>query len=115
LHHISPRTRQRVLGALGWDAWVDLALSPTDAGRGRPFPDMILRAVLDLGVTDVAAVAVAGDTWADMAAGRRAGAAVVAGVLTGTDDAPRLRRGGATHVLASVAELPGLFDGSGAR
>jgi phosphoglycolate phosphatase len=102
-------TRRLLLEALGWEDLADLALSPADAGRGRPFPDMVLTALLRLEVDSVAAVAVAGDTEADMIAGRRAGASVVAGVLTGSDDRERLVRGGATDVLDSVAELPALL------
>ena len=41
----SPTTRDRIIAALGWGGLVDLALSPADAGRGRPWPDMILTAV----------------------------------------------------------------------
>ena len=44
-------TRQALLDALDFSDRVDLALSPSDAGRGRPFPDMVLTAVLALGVT----------------------------------------------------------------
>ena len=58
----SPATRDRIIGALGWAGPVDLALSPADAGRGRPWPDMILAAVLRLRIDDVAEVAVVGDT-----------------------------------------------------
>jgi phosphonatase-like hydrolase len=105
----SPRTRQALLRSLGWEQLADLALSPADAGRGRPHPDMVLTALLRLQVSEVAAVAVAGDTASDMVAGRRAGASVVAGVLTGSDDRQRLAEAGATHVLGSVAELPDLL------
>ena len=105
----SAGTRRRLVDALGWGDAVDLALSPADAGRGRPFPDMILTAVIRLGIESVAAVAVAGDTGADIVAGRRAGASVVAGVLTGADDRGSLERAGATHVLDSVADLPALL------
>jgi phosphoglycolate phosphatase len=102
-------TRRRLLDALGWADLADLALSPADAGRGRPHPDMILAAVVRLGIDSVQAVAVAGDTEADMMSGVRAGASVVAGVLTGTGDADELRRGGATAVLDSIADLPDLL------
>ena len=44
----SPATRDRIVSALGWEGLVDLTLSPADAGRGRPWPDMILTAVLKL-------------------------------------------------------------------
>ncbi len=105
----SPRTRDLLLDALGWGDIADLVLSPSDAGRGRPCPDMILTAVLRLHVDAVQAVAVAGDTAADVTAGLRAGASVVAGVLTGTDDRSRLLEAGATHVVDSVVAIPGVI------
>lgn len=104
----SERTRDGLLDALGWCEVVDLALCPAEAGRGRPYPDMVLAAVLRLGIDDVAAVAVAGDTAADVECGLRAGASVAAGVLTGADSRERLLAAGATHVLSSVDELPAL-------
>lgn len=45
----SPATRDALLDALGWRALIDLALSPADAGRGRPWPDLPLTALLKLG------------------------------------------------------------------
>ncbi|HUY24750.1 MAG TPA: HAD family hydrolase [Candidatus Saccharimonadales bacterium] len=101
----SPATRDRLLASLGWADLADLALSPADAGRGRPYPDMILTAVLRLRVDDVSSVAVVGDTEADIRSGLRAGAGMVAGVLTGAGDRDTLARAGATHVLDSVADL----------
>jgi phosphonatase-like hydrolase len=105
----APNTRDQLLHALGWVDRVDLVVSPADAGRGRPFPDMILHAMGVLEVADPRQVAVAGDTAADMEAGRRAGAVIVAGVLTGTGDRAALTTSGATHVLDSVADLPALL------
>ncbi|MFB4301087.1 HAD-IA family hydrolase [Actinomadura sp. NTSP31] len=104
------RTQARVLDALGWWDRVDLALCPEDtAGRGRPWPDLVLTAALRLGAGDVRHIAVCGDTANDMLTGRRAGASVVAGVLTGAHDRDRLLAAGATHVLPSVAALPDLL------
>ncbi|POX56054.1 haloacid dehalogenase [Streptomyces sp. Ru71] len=102
-------TQDAVLGALGWHDLVPLTLCPADAGgRGRPYPDMVLEAFLRTGAADdVRQIAVVGDTSYDMLSGVRAGAAVVAGVLTGAHDADALRAAGATHVLDSVAQLPG--------
>jgi phosphoglycolate phosphatase-like HAD superfamily hydrolase len=79
-------------------------------GRGRPFPDLVLTALLRLDGTDVRRVAVAGDTPSDVLTGLRAGAGVVAGVLTGAGTADQLRSAGATHILASVTELPAVLD-----
>jgi phosphoglycolate phosphatase len=102
-------TQNAVLDALGWHGLIDLALSPAEAGRGRPYPDLVLCAALRLGVEDVARIAVVGDTPLDVIAGRRAGAGLVAGVLTGAADRTELRAAGATAVLGSVAELPALL------
>ncbi|GAA0330555.1 phosphonatase-like hydrolase [Streptomyces blastmyceticus] len=103
-------TQDAILTALGWSDLADLTLCPADAGRGRPYPDMVLAALLRTGAVDaVQRIAVAGDTSYDMLSGRRAGASVVAGVLTGAHDAQALRAAGATAVLPSVAELPDLI------
>lgn len=107
----SRTTLSRVLSVLGWHDKIDLAISPEDAGRGRPWPDMVLHAVLRLGVEDVRQVAVVGDSENDMLTGRRAGASVIAGLLTGVHSRDRLLKGGATHILDSLAEFPELILG----
>ncbi|GAB2715809.1 phosphonatase-like hydrolase [Kitasatospora kifunensis] len=107
----SRATQDRILAALGWQEIADLTLCPADAGRGRPFPDLALTALLRTETDSVRQVAVVGDTGYDMLTGTRAGASVVAGVLTGAHQAERLRADGATHVLASIAELPALLAG----
>jgi phosphonatase-like hydrolase len=102
----SPATRDALIAMLGWARRIDLALSPGDCGRGRPYPDMILSAIIELAIDEVAAVAVAGDTSSDLLAGHRAGAAIVAGVLTGAHDEKTLAAAPHTHILDSVADLP---------
>jgi len=102
----SPSTQQRLLMALGWQDIADLALAPGDGCRGRPYPDLVLNAVLRGGVDDVARVAVLGDTASDILSGLRAGASIVAGALTGAHDEQTLRDAGATHVIGTVAEFP---------
>ncbi|MEV5982219.1 phosphonatase-like hydrolase [Streptomyces sp. NPDC052114] len=108
-------TQDAILDALGWRDLVELTLCPADAGgRGRPYPDMVLSAFLRTGaVAGVQEIAVVGDTAYDMKSGVRAGAGVVAGVLTGAHGDAALREAGATHVLGSVAELPAVLRGVG--
>ncbi|MFE6736349.1 phosphonatase-like hydrolase [Microbacterium sp. NPDC057650] len=101
----APVTRDAIIAALGWADLVDIALSPSDAGRGRPAPDLVLTALLRAGASDVRAVAVAGDTASDVRSGRSAGAGFVAGVLTGAHDRVALTDAGADAVLASVVDL----------
>ena len=104
-------TQDAILTALGWQDLADLTLCPADAGgRGRPYPDMVLTAFLRTGVADdVRQLAVVGDTSYDMRSGVRAGAGLVAGVLTGAHDADALRAAGATQVLDGVGQLPGVL------
>lgn len=101
----APVTRDALIDALGWRELIDVTLSPADAGRGRPAPDLVLTALLRTAASSVQAVAVAGDTASDVLSGRRAGAAFVAGVLTGAHDRAALGGAGADAVLPSVVEL----------
>ncbi|GII20756.1 phosphonatase-like hydrolase [Planosporangium mesophilum] len=103
-------TQEAIVDAVGWRGLVDLTLSPAEAGRGRPYPDLVLVAALRLGVEDMRRVAVVGDTPLDVIAGCRAGAGLVAGVLTGGCDRSTLLAAGATHVIGSVGELPELLE-----
>jgi phosphoglycolate phosphatase len=101
-----------MLRALGWRDLINVALTADDVPRGCPSPDIALAAMLRVGVGDVREVAVIQPTAAGVECGRRAGARIVAGVLTGAHPAQRLRAAGATHVIESVADLPRVL-GSG--
>ena len=97
----APVTRDAIVDALGWRSLVDLFLSPADAGRGRPWPDMPLTALLRLGGDSVASLAVVGDTPSDVESGLRAGAGLVVGVLSGDSARADL------EAVPAAAGLPG--------
>jgi phosphoglycolate phosphatase len=101
----SPTTRDAIISELGWGDLIDLALSPADAGRGRPWPDLPLTALLFLHGGAVSELAVAGDTASDVESGLRAGAGVVAGVLSGAGSRADLERAGAPIILDTIAGL----------
>jgi phosphoglycolate phosphatase len=101
----SPATRNALLDALGWRPLIDLALSPAEAGRGRPWPDLPLTALLKLGGGAVTELVVVGDTASDIESGLRAGAGVVAGVLTGAGSRDELEKAGAPHIITSITDL----------
>jgi phosphoglycolate phosphatase len=101
----APVTRDALLDALGWRPLIDLALSPADAGRGRPWPDLPLTALLRLGGGAVSELAVVGDTASDIESGLRAGAGLVAGVTTGAGSRESLIAAGAPHVMDSIGGL----------
>jgi hypothetical protein len=106
---LSRRLLGIVLDTLGWWPLVDLALSPEDVPRGCPWPDQMLAAMLRLGVEDVRESAYAGSTASGIRCGKRAGARIVAGVLTGGHTRDRLRNAGATHFITGISEFPALL------
>ncbi|WP_339833009.1 HAD family hydrolase [uncultured Parvibaculum sp.] len=96
------------LTRFGIDGLVDFAAG-YDSGHGaKPGPGMALAFCSALGLSPDR-IAVVGDNSHDLEMGRRAGAALRIGVLTGTsargDLAPL-----ADHVIDSIADLPALLD-----
>jgi phosphoglycolate phosphatase len=94
-----------MLEHFGWTESVDLALSPSQELRGRPWPDLILTAGARLNASHVEAVAVVGDTANDVEAARRAGAGICAAVLTGAHDRATLSRANPTHILEDLTKF----------
>ena len=105
----SRATAEAILDTLGWNELADVVLSPADAGRGRPAPDLVLMAAIRAEVSAVSMIVVVGDTESDAGSGRSAGAGLVVAVLTGGREEASLRAAGADRVLASVTELPALL------
>ena len=101
----SRATREALIEILGWADLFDVRVSPSDAGRGRPAPDMLWWCALRLSVRSADSLMVVGDTASDMVAGRRAGAGYCVGVLSGTDGERRLIENGAQVVIGSVASV----------
>ncbi len=105
----SGTTQKKLLAALGWESLADVVLAPGDGVRGRPSPDLILTALMRLGVDGVHNVASLGDTSSDIESALRAGAAIAAGTLTGAHNSEQLRAAGATHVVGTVREFADLI------
>lgn len=102
---------EALLARLGWRAPVviDADLTSDEVPRGRPHPDMIRLLMTRLGVTDPRRVAKVGDTRADLEEGANAGCGLVIGVTTGAYTREQLEACPHTHIVASVAEIPGLI------
>lgn len=85
-----------------------------DSGHGgKPGPGMVQGFCAATGL-EPAAVAVVGDSLHDLEMGRRAGAGLLIGVLTGTSAREHLAPH-AHHVIDSIAELEALLDEEAAR
>jgi phosphonatase-like hydrolase len=111
---------QAIAHHFGWTGagLVDYVTCGEAAGRGRPYPHMINRALqaagllppqspVDRAVPDFAYrhVLKVGDTVQDVAEGVQVGALTIA-VASGTQSADLLAQAGALAVLSSVADLP---------
>jgi phosphonatase-like hydrolase len=105
----SRTTLETLIIKLGWKDLIDISVTPEEAGRGRPYPDMLQKAATTLGISNPASVIVLGDTAADMQAGVAFGAGQVIGVLTGAHNKHILHNAGATSAINSVADLKSLI------
>jgi phosphonatase-like hydrolase len=100
-----------VLSRLGWNApaVIDADVASDEVPRGRPHTDMIRFLMARLGITDPRRVAKVGDTKADLEEGTNAGCGLVIGVTSGTFTREQLQAYTHTHILDSVADVPGLL------
>jgi phosphonatase-like hydrolase len=103
-------TREQLLDQLGWHELIVASYSPSDEFRGRPYPDLVLEAARLTRIDDVREIATVGDTTNDLWSGWRAGASIVAGVLTGAHNLSALESAPHTHVLASINLLPEVIE-----
>ena len=111
-----------ILDKLGWldglndqhigspDRIIQLSIASDEVVRGRPYPDMIERAIQQLGVTNPKTVVNIGDTPSDLLSGRAAGVGLNLGVTNGTHSADQLNAYPHDYLLSSLAELPSVIN-----
>lgn len=105
----SRATLDFLIDHVGWANTLDISVTPEEAGRGRPHPDMLNFAATKLGIKNTKNTIVIGDTASDIQAGLAFGAVQVIGVLSGAHTRDVLEFAGATSVINSVADLPSLI------
>ena len=98
-----------LLERLGWRGLLDATVCSDEVPRGRPYPDLIFRAMELTGVTDVSRVVKVGDTPSDLQEGTAAGCGWVVGVTSGTHSEAQLKVHPHTHLIESIRDLPGLL------
>jgi phosphonatase-like hydrolase len=101
-----------ILDRLGWSRspLIDATVSSDEVPRGRPHPDMILELMRRLRVADPGRVAKVGDTPSDLEEGRNAGCGLIVGVTKGTHSRDELEPYPHTHLIDTVADLPGVLE-----
>jgi HAD superfamily hydrolase (TIGR01509 family) len=97
------RTTDAFLEQFGLHPYFKCVATAQTCRHTKPFPDPILWAAREMGVSPVSCLMV-GDTTVDMRAGRAAGAQIVA-VLCGFGERPELQKAGADMILATTEEL----------
>ena len=110
-----------ILGKLGWlngldsrrvgtiNSLLQVSIASDEVERGRPYPQMIERAMQLLGVTNSKAVVNIGDTPSDLQSGFAAGVALNLGLTNGTHSRDQLDAYPHDLLLGSLAELPDLL------
>ncbi len=89
----------------------DTLVTADDAAKGRPHPDMILKAMEILNVSDASKVLKAGDSIIDIEEGKNANCGVTVGVTTGAHTKAQLQSADPTYVLNSLLELTDYVKG----
>ena len=105
----SRSTLNVLLTELNWFDLVDLTVTPEEAGRGRPHPDMLQFAAQKVNAPTPAFSLVVGDTESDMKSAVAYGSVNIFGVLSGAHSEEQLIRGGATSVVNSVDDISSLL------
>lgn len=105
----SRSTLNVLLTELNWFDLIDLTVTPEEAGRGRPHPDMLKFASLKLNAPTPELSLVVGDTASDMKSGVAFGSQNIFGVLSGAHSKELLIGSGATFVVNSVADISSLI------
>jgi phosphonatase-like hydrolase len=96
-----------LLERLGWrkENLIDASVTSDEVENGRPFPDLIFKAMELTNITDPKKVAKVGDTASDMQEGNAAGCGLVIGVTTGAFSKKDLQREKHTHLIENVQEI----------
>lgn len=100
-----------LLDRIGWVRanLIDCSVTSDEVPRGRPYPDMIIKAMSLTGVMDAARVAKVGDTPSDLGEGTAAGCGWVIGVTSGAFSEQELARELHTHLVRHAVDIPSLL------
>ena len=103
-----------ILARLAWTTpeVLDGTVTSDEVARGRPHPDMVLRAMDLCAITDPRRVAKVGDTPSDLQEGHAAGCGLVIGVTEGSHTKAELEPEPHTHLIPNVGALPALVLGA---
>jgi phosphonatase-like hydrolase len=101
-----------IFNRLGWveKGLIDYSVTSDEVKNGRPYPDMIYKAMEKYGMTDSKEVAKIGDTPSDLLEGMGAHCGYVIGVTWGAYRSDQLEKEKYTHLIDDLSEILTLLD-----
>lgn len=101
-----------LLARLGWkrNKLIDASVTSDEVEHGRPFPDLIFKAMQLTGVNDVKRVIKVGDTPSDLQEGTNAGCQFVIGVTSGAFSRTQLEVEPHTHLVDQVPDILNILE-----
>ena len=101
------RTAETLIDKLNWRQGFDFdaLITASDVSEGRPAPDMIRKAMFDLGLTDPQQVMKVGDSIIDIEEGQNAGCALSIGITTGAHTREQLKSAKPDSIVSELMEL----------
>jgi phosphonatase-like hydrolase len=100
-------TAEALIKKIGWVKGVDFdgLVTASDVKENRPRPDMIIRAMHQLGIADANDVIKVGDSIIDIEEGRNAGCRFSIGITTGAHTFAQLQSANPDYILNNLEEL----------
>lgn len=96
---------------LGWiqGTHYDFSITSDEVEHGRPYPDMIYKAMQLFNITDSKEVAKVGDTISDLEQGVNASCGLVIGVTTGAYKREELATSTHNHIIDNLIEIKNIL------
>lgn len=106
------KTAKKLLKKMNWEKGVhyDTLVTADDVEQGRPYPDMIFKAMEKLQVSDRSKVLKVGDSIIDIEEGKNANCGLTIGVTTGAHTKEQLLSAQPDYVIDSLIELVNLIE-----
>jgi phosphonatase-like hydrolase len=100
-----------IVDRMGWmdNGLINASIASDEVEMGRPYPLMINKLMIDLGVSSAAAIIKTGDTMVDIQEGRMAGCGLVIGITTGAYTHEELAEYAPDHIINNLLELKQLL------
>lgn len=101
-----------ILKRLGWEVekLIDFSVTSNEVKLGRPYEDMIFKAMKETGVLDPKKVVKVGDTISDLQQGRAAACGLIVAITSGAFSEEDLKTEHPHHVIGEISELLPLMN-----